>query len=89
VQQFGDLIHSVNPLKLYEYMASGLPVVSTEWDELKNLNSPALLSNSEEEFKNNILAAIQNPEPKEFYKNFAKQHDWSHRADRLIQLLEN
>lgn len=39
-----ELIECVCPLKLYEYMACGLPVVSTYWEELGKINSPARLA---------------------------------------------
>jgi glycosyltransferase involved in cell wall biosynthesis len=44
------LVESVSPLKLFEFFASGLPVVSTRWNELESLASPAYLANDAEEF---------------------------------------
>ena len=87
VSRFGELIHCVNPLKLYEYMAAGLPVVATEWEELKHLNSPAFLCKTVDDFRNNICNAIQFRKDKSVYQDFAKKHDWSARAEKLIQLL--
>jgi glycosyltransferase involved in cell wall biosynthesis len=85
VQNYPDLIHNVNPLKLYEYMASGLPVVATRWKELENINSPAFLCRNGEEFKDNILKALQNPNPNE-YRNYAKHLDWSFQAKQLLEI---
>ncbi len=45
-----ELVHSINPLKLYEYLACGLSVVSVRWDEIKELDSIASLCNTKEEF---------------------------------------
>ena len=42
------LVDSVSPLKLFEFMASGLPVVSTRWRELESLESPAQLASTAE-----------------------------------------
>lgn len=85
VNRYPELIHHVNPLKLYEYIASGLPVVATRWRELENINSPALLSVSCEEFKANVLKALQTkdfePDP------FTDTLDWSKKAAQLIDFL--
>ncbi len=36
-----NLVNAINPLKLYEYTACGLPVVATRWDELEQIHPPA------------------------------------------------
>jgi glycosyltransferase involved in cell wall biosynthesis len=87
VRDFASLIHHVNPLKLYEYMASGLPVVSSYWQELATLQSPALLSRSYEEFKTHLLHALKDAKPKQVYQSFAAKHDWSIRAKELLDYL--
>ncbi len=86
VKQYPDLIHNVNPLKLYEYMASGLPVVSTRWQELENIQSPAYLSNTPEEFKEHLLLALEEKNP-ERVRRFAAKLDWSTRAQQLLEFL--
>ncbi len=88
VENFPELIHNVNPLKLYEYMACGLPVVATHWQELEAIQSPAFLCKTANEFKNAIQSALANPDSSP-HRNYAKQHDWSIRAKLLIELLEN
>lgn len=45
-----QLVESVCPLKLFEYLAAGLPVVSTRWTEMEALCSPARLASGAEEF---------------------------------------
>jgi len=69
------LVHAISPLKLYEYMASGLPVVSTSWEELEHINSPAYLAKTQQEFKESILGALEKARQEE-YINFAKDNDW-------------
>ena len=87
VAGYPELIEYVNPLKLYEYMACSLPVVATRWKELENLNSPAYLANSFEEFTEFLEKAIQNPtsQPREY----AEKQDWSLRGAQLIELLKS
>lgn len=85
VKNYPELIHHVNPLKLYEYMACSLPVVATRWDELGRLNSPALLANSRDEFAEGILNSLRSP--RDGLRAYAKKQDWSLRARELIALL--
>ncbi len=51
------LIAHINPLKLYEYLAAGLPVVSSRWKEIENLQSPAILCSSPADFLTALKAA--------------------------------
>lgn len=85
VTRYPELIHSVNPLKLYEYMASGLPVVARSWKELEEIGSPVYLSHSPEEFRMNILEALKKDGLRE--RAFANELDWSKRAHQLLQWL--
>lgn len=45
-----ELVDHVCPLKLYEYMAAGLPVVATRWTELEAMASPARLASRDDEW---------------------------------------
>ncbi len=56
-----ELIDSVCPLKLYEYMACGLPVVATRWTELERMDSPARLASTEGEWAAAIERLIADP----------------------------
>lgn len=87
VARHGKLVNSIHPLKLYEYLACGLPVVSVEWDELRALNSPAILCRSVEGFVDALVRAVSevgDPKPRIQY---AGAHDWSQRAAELMGLL--
>jgi len=77
-----ELIHRVNSLKLYEYMASGLPVVSMKWEELTRLKTPALLASSKEEF----IALLEKAHPSDKYRRFAKEYDWNLRGEQIINI---
>ena len=87
VQGYPELINSVHPLKLYEYMACGLPVVSMAWKELASLKSPAILGNNREEFVQGIENALTSLIRKEVLINFASQADWSIRVKHLLECL--
>jgi glycosyltransferase involved in cell wall biosynthesis len=84
VKNHGELVHSINPLKMYEYLASGLPVVAIEWDELRALGPPATLCRSKDEFIQAIAEAASLPYDRESGIRFAQEHDWSV-ARRLLE----
>lgn len=88
VSGHSDLVNSINPLKLYEYMACGLPVVSVAWDELIHLNTPAYLAKTSQEFIGKINQyAFSQEDHSELYIDYAKQHRWEKRVERLIECL--
>lgn len=83
-----ELIDSVNPIKLYEYLASGLPVVSVAWEEIERLGSPAILCRSRDDFVRGLDAALAQPRHDPARTAFAAQHDWASRVDALLDALQ-
>ncbi|UYX51958.1 glycosyltransferase [Bacillus thuringiensis] len=83
VKEYAHLLDYVNPLKLYEYMVSGIPVVSSKWKELELINSPAKLAENSNQFIDAIKEAVKDTD-KEKYISFAKQHSWTSRVDNLL-----
>jgi glycosyltransferase involved in cell wall biosynthesis len=82
------VVNAVHPLKLYEYLASGLPVVATRWDELERLNPPASLCATVSEFEAAIRAAITEPVDAAAMEQFAAHADWSNRLGTLVAALD-
>lgn len=80
-----DLVESINPLKLYEYFACGLPVVSMNWHQLEELKSPAFLCNTTEAFIRAVKQADKDNNAT-VIKEFAKSADW---GKRLNDVLDN
>ena len=81
-----ELVESINPLKLYEYFACDLPVVSISWDQLEELGSPAFLCHTTEEF----IEAIKHSDKindKTLIEKFAKSADWSKRVNDVLTSL--
>lgn len=79
----------INPLKLYEYMAAGLPVVSTAINQVKMLNSPAKIAKNKHEFSSAIIEFCSSSEQKIAEKKFAKSHDWEHQFHALHKQIVN
>ncbi len=83
-KELGDLIDFVNPLKMHQYFAAGIPVVCSEWDAVKRLNPPAYLFKTEEEFVGYLKQACNEPFDKSRFFEFAKPLDWSEKIKRLL-----
>jgi glycosyltransferase involved in cell wall biosynthesis len=87
IRNHRDLVYGVNPLKLYEYAASGLPVVSVAWPELRRLNAPIALAETPDGFIASLDRMLASPPPPEALKAFAARHDWGAALDRLLAAL--
>jgi hypothetical protein len=75
-----------NPLKLYEYAAAGLPVLSTPHDEFASLSPPVQEIRGEAEIAPAIAAALsQAAELREQALAFAARHDWDQKVDQIIE----
>jgi glycosyltransferase involved in cell wall biosynthesis len=78
------LVGPVNPIKLVECLASGTPVVATEWEELKNNRAPVELARGPENFHAAIGRAIENGMPPSA-KSFVAGRSWESNVDRLLE----
>jgi len=78
-----EITRVVNPLKLYEYAAAGLPIVTISTDELQHYSEFLYLSASREEFLGNIEIALRDNSPSSIAarKAFALRHTWHSRID--------
>ena len=54
VKDYPELVNSINPLKMYEYLACGLKVVSVEWEQIKDMSGIINLVTTKDEFVNAI-----------------------------------
>lgn len=84
----GALSRAVNPLKLYEYLASGKPVVSTPMPEIDLL--AGMVETGEE--KAGFIAAIEhalddNAEKRNARLEFAREQSWEKRVEQMGDLI--
>lgn len=80
--------HSSFPLKFWEFMASGKPVVASGLPSLGLYKSLIRLATSREEFEAGIAYALERGvEGREARIAEAKRHDWSGRVNLIEQLL--
>lgn len=84
VKEYKELIDCVIPLKLFEYMAGGVPVVSTSWTAIKELDSPAMLCVNRDDFLDNLDLAVRSGKNKKYYE-YAKKFSWSEKVSQLLK----
>lgn len=86
-----DLTASIYPLKINEYLAAGLPVVSTNFSrDIAGFSDHIWLVNDNSEFTDNIENALlhRNDEEKLKRLNIAEKNSWDGRVDWFWELLE-
>lgn len=79
------LVQAVSPIKVYEYLAAGLPVVARGWEELRRARLPVAQAGSAEEFVEHLRAALRlgrGATPRGWR---AEDHSWDVRFAQLRQ----
>lgn len=82
-------VEVLQPQKLYAYLASGLPVVSCAWDNLRSLNAPIFMCDTVEEFIINLQQAALAPGDPEVYRRYAAGNDWNQKVHALLGMLDS
>lgn len=89
--QKNELTAAVNPVKLYEYSATGKPTVTTDFSEdVLQYKDTIFVARTREEFVSGVRRALEKSRDTAFIdslKAFARQHDWSTKTSRIIELL--
>ncbi len=85
-----SMTESVNPIKMWEYMATGMPIVTTALPEAKKHGDLVLHSENHEQFMNNLNKALysDSDEKKLQRQNIAKQNSWLERARMIVEIIE-
>lgn len=82
-----EWIRFANPIKLKEYLALGLPVVSTDYPEVDAYRDQISVVAERSDFVPLIEAALANPGSPEGRLEFVQPFSWSGRARALTSLL--
>jgi glycosyltransferase involved in cell wall biosynthesis len=77
---------SIFPLKLFEYLAAGRPVIATALPELKPFGDYVRIASTNDEFQNAILSSLSNPLPK-VSDAFLVENSWDAKADYLWTII--
>ncbi len=87
------LVKSVNPLKLLEYLAAGLPVISTPMSAMRGLEDlDVYLESKAEGFKNRIRNILNNKiKTKNIQKRvqFARNNSWEFKVKTLVDIIDS
>ncbi|WP_127590124.1 glycosyltransferase [Paenibacillus lautus] len=81
-----ELTQATNPVKLYEYLAAGKPVISTELPEVRTVaGNIVTIANTEVQFEEAIEAALLESENSaiEQRQQFAELNNWGQRYEAL------
>ncbi len=81
-------VEVLQPQKLYAYLASGLPVVSSTWGNLQTLGAPIQMCATIEEFIAGLKRAVAEPGDRDGYRRYAAQHDWQQQVHALLAMLD-
>ena len=75
-----ELTHAVSPLKLFEYLAAGLPTVATRLDEIEASASPSILCEDSGAFVRAVESVLDgNPAGRAARVAFARENAWPQR----------
>ncbi len=88
--KISSMVEAVNPIKMWEYLAVGIPVVTTAIPEASKYPGFVLFSENEEAFMENVKAALyhDNPTRKSQRMNLARNNSWTARAQQIIDIME-
>ena len=86
---FHDVTMRASPVKFYEYLASGVPVVATRLPDLYPFEHVAGLVSTKEEFVSALENALQDGEnQREARMAEAYNHSWEARFSRIDELID-
>jgi len=87
--KINSITQSTSPVKIYEYMAGGKPVVSTALKEVEKLGI-ALIATDRFEFNEQLRNAVDLSKNKDYIanlRNVAKENSWENRAKQVLNIL--
>lgn len=85
-----EITLATSPIKLYEYLAGGKPVVATPLPECRNFPEVHIVESPEAfaEAMDSALAESRDESVRQHLKTLAQKHSWDARADKAIACFE-
>ncbi|MDQ0192419.1 glycosyltransferase [Paenibacillus wynnii] len=85
--RLNPLTLATNPVKAYEYLAAGKPVISSDLPECRLMQPFVDVASSPEEFLKLTAARLRDPGDSEARRQFALQHTWAHRVQEIEEFV--
>jgi hypothetical protein len=84
-----DLLFTPPPTKIYDYFASGKPIVSTSLEELKAFSGYIKMASNNKEFGDFLESAFKDDDVAASANRiaFAKKNSWQARADEIVRII--
>jgi glycosyltransferase involved in cell wall biosynthesis len=82
-----ELTHAVSPLKLFEYLACGLPTVATRLDEIEASKPPVTLCDSADEMAAAVTTLLFDSGSRGMRIAYARENTWSKRFETIADAL--
>jgi glycosyltransferase involved in cell wall biosynthesis len=83
-----EWIHHSNPIKLKEYLALGLPIVTTDFPEAHYYAEQLLIANGHAAFVAAIRKALSSPPSRAAQRESVLSKTWERRAELLVDVCE-
>ena len=78
----------ISPLKMYEYLATGLPIISSNIPATRRMSDYVDIVDNEKEFVKACEIALENPVPDLHYRiEKAKNNTWDHRVKQITRII--
>lgn len=85
-----ELVKSVNPVKLYEYIYTGKPVIASRYSETEKFSEYVHLYSTSKEFIDIINSIVDVPVPNDYIdkcRAFINQNTWKERASAIADYI--
>lgn len=84
-----ELTESVDPIKMYEYLAVGRPIVSTSIPEVQKFSDIIHIVDNASDFEKAIIQALKDDSQEDVSarQKIAAQHSWDNRFKRMLEVI--
>ena len=83
------MTHNVNPVKMYEYLAAGLPIISTPLPEAERFEGPIIIADTAEQFAQacDQVLVTQESRDREAISRLVENETWVSKVEYLSDII--